>query len=177
MKRKINTENFERFFYSTSKVIIYIPIAILVIALLLKFSQSTNILNSNNQAGPSVTPSPQAIYSNKQIDLKGPYKCDYKNDRVDLQAYVKNGKAIATITQKDKSSSKEKYYFDGNCLFVNKVKKSCGLGGNIGIFTGMLGSNSGLFDQLSSQYLKEKVDIKTLLDSCKKEDFKDTVFE
>ncbi len=172
MKKKINTEKAEKFFYATSKWIIFVPIVILVISLMLKLGQTAKTVGTYvGHNLPTMTPPP---VKKSNFDLKGPYKCIYTNNEVKMEAYIKNNKVLAVITNK---IGKQNIFFDGDCLFVDNIKKMCSLRPYTSFLTGVLANNASTIDNISSQYLKEKVDVGTLIESCKREDFEESVFK
>ncbi len=178
LKHRIQSEGFEIFFYSGSRWVVFVPIVVLMVALMLKLGQTAKIIGTRtNLASPSPSVSSGPTTKNNPVDLKGPYVCDYENDQVKVAAYIKNGKAQVSISNKTGKAGTEKIYFDGDCLFMSGEKKTCGLKSYVSVFEGMIGSNSTILDNLSSKYLKEKVDASTLLDACKKKNFEDSVFK
>ena len=121
-----------------------------------------------------ITPTPTAASKKINIDLAGPYKCAYKNDNADINAYVKNKKVLANvITEKDTDN----YFFDGDCLFADGEKKMCNLSPYLSFFQGMISTNPQMLGGMVGQYLPSGVDLEEVLKTCKKEDFDEAVFD
>lgn len=175
MKKKINIEKVEGFFYAASKKLIFIPLVIVFLALVFKATSASktapiaDTLNWN-----SLTPT-AAVESKKQdFSLKGPYVCAYtdKTGGVDLKAYVKNKNIALTITEKGKV---DKYLLKGDCAYLNG-QKICGITPYVSLMEGMLNNNVTGLETMWSKYSKTKVDFREALKSCVKKDFEDSVF-
>jgi len=163
--KNLNSDALDSFFSIGSKIIIFIPVLILILALVFKFNQSSNsITPTKNIATPTVK-----LTEKINFDLKGPYKCFYKNNTMALNAFVKDNNALVNVVQKDKV---QKYVLKGDCVYVDG-KKTCGLSTYISMATGFLSSNTSMtmVNSIVGQKIGGDIDIKAVLDSCQKEDF------
>lgn len=130
------------FFSFISKAVI-----IVIFSLILKF-------NSPKNSSTSLT-----IQNNSfKFDFKGPYKCFYKDDKIEAKIYIKNKNILAEINKE------------------GEIKKYL-LTPYVSIVENMLKSNISGIENMASQYMKRKIDIKEILDSCKKEDFDEKIFD
>src|SRR3989304_6493596 len=118
MKKKLNTEGTDKFFYYISKGVILTPIIIVVVALIFRSATPSAKINKGN-----VNLTPAAFQSNTP-NLKGPYICGYQDSHLEVKAHLKDGKALVNIkTSKDT----DVYLFDGDCLYADGKKQKCGL--------------------------------------------------
>ena len=161
--KKVNTKELDNFFSFISKAVIIIPIIVFVFSLMFKFGQSKTDLTlptgrQVNQT-PTIIPSIIPIAQNNFIkfDFKGPYKCSYKDDKIEAKIYIKNKNVLAEVN-KDR-----------------EIKKYL-LTPYVSIVENMLNSNFSGIENMASQYMKRKIDIKEILNSCKKEDFNEKIF-
>ncbi|MEK6936432.1 MAG: hypothetical protein AABW67_06610 [Nanoarchaeota archaeon] len=144
----------DNFFSFVSKAVIIIPIVVVIISLFLKFNTVKTPLNINY----SPTPNIQLAQNNFiKFDFKGPYKCSYKDDKIEAKIYIKNKNVLAEVN-KDR-----------------EIKKYL-LTPYVSIVENMFNSNFSGIENMVSQYMKRKIDIKEILDSCKKEDFNEKIF-
>lgn len=161
----------DKFFATVSKYIIYIPIAIIVLALLFKFNQTSKTIG---KMVDRITPTPTTTPKQTNVDLTGPYFCSYKNELVEYTAYIKNKKILVNVVTK---TDTDKYFFDGDCFFADGVKKTCGLSSYVSLLEGAIAGNLSMINNLAKDYLEGGVEVGEILKTCKKQDFKDTVFE
>ncbi len=149
----------DNFFSFVSKAVIIIPIIIVILSLMFKFGQSkTGRINQKtgliNQT-PTIIPIAQN--NSFKFDFKGPYKCSYKDSKIEAKIYIKNKNVLAEVNK------------DG------EIKEYL-LSPYVSIVENMLNSNFSGIENMASQYMKRKIDIKEILDSCKKEDFNEKIF-
>jgi len=150
------------FFFAISRVIIFLPIIIIFFGLITKSGQVTRNINI------MMTPTPTVVPNKQSINLKGPFHCVYKNKEADFEAFIKDYKAYATVvTLKNK---KDEFYFDGDCIYINKVKKTCNVKPYISVIETMLGSGNINLQSLPNKELKS-INIQELLKGCKYEEF------
>ena len=150
---KINNDDLDSFFSYVSKAVIIIPIIIVVLSLMFKFGQSkTGLIN------PTPTITPIAQNNSFNFDFKGPYKCFYKDDKIEAKIYIKNKNVLAEVNK------------DG------EIKKYL-LTPYVSIVENMLKSNISSIENMASQYMERKIDIKEMIDSCKKENFNEKMFD
>lgn len=154
----------DKFFITISKYIIYVPIAIVVLALIFKFNQTSKTLG---ELAYKLTPTPTTTSQRAGFDLKGPYQCQYKDkDGKTYKVYIKNKKVLF-----------DKYFFDGDCLFIDNIKKMCNLSPYVSIIEGALNNNLSMINTVAANYLKADVDVGKILETCVKKDFDETIFE
>lgn len=153
MKRKINTDGFDSFFSYVSKAVIIIPIFVLIISLFLKFNSPKNSSLSLNL----VTPTTIQITQNNsfKFNLNGPYHCIYKNNTQNFEAFIKNKNILLKVTQ---NNSEKKYLLTSYAPMIENFLKQ---------------DLSGL-QLMASKY---NINLKEALNSCRKEDVKDSIFK
>lgn len=140
------------FFSFISKAVIIIPIIIVILSLMFKFGQS-----KTGRINPTPTTILIAQNNSFKFDFKGPYKCSYKDDKIEAKIYIKNKNVLAEVNKE------------------GEIKKYL-LTPYVSIMENMLKSNISGIENMASQYMKRKIDIKEILDSCKKEDFDEKIF-
>ncbi|MBI5123042.1 hypothetical protein HZA75_04245 [Candidatus Roizmanbacteria bacterium] len=146
------------FFSFISKTVIIIPIAVVIISLFLKFNQpKTGLINQTTTEVQTPKLGVSTKNNNFKFDFKGPYKCSYKDDKIEAKIYIKNKNVLAEVNK------------DG------EIKKYL-LSPYVSIVENMLNSNFSGIENMASQYMKRKIDIKEILNSCKKEDFNEKIF-
>ncbi len=141
------------FFSFVSKAVIIIPIIIVILSLMFKFGQS-----KTGRINPTPTTIQIAQNNSFKFNFKGPYKCFYKDDKIEAKIYIKNKNVLAEVNK------------DG------EIKKYL-LSPYLSIVENMLKSNISGIENMASQYMKRKIDIKEILDSCKKENFDEKIFD
>jgi len=151
--KKINTDNLNSFFSFISKAVIVIPIVVVILSLMFKFGQS-----KTGRINPTPTTIQIAQNNSFKFDFKGPYKCFYKDDKIEAKIYIKNKNVLAEVNKE------------------RKIKKYL-LTPYVSIVENMFKSNIIGIENIASQYMKRKIDIKEILDSCKKEDFDEKIFD
>lgn len=148
------------FFSFISKTVIIIPIVVVILSLIFKFGQlKTGRINPKtgliNQAPTEI---PIVQNNSFKFDFKGPYKCSYKDDKIEAKIYIKNKNVLAEVNK------------DG------EIKKYL-LSSYVSIVENMFNSNFSGIENMASQYMKRKINIKEILNSCKKEDFDKKIFD
>src|SRR3989339_1588609 len=147
------------FFLAISRVIIFLPIIIILFGIITKSGQVARNIKIE------ITPTPTIALNKQTINLKGPFHCIYKNQEADFEVFIKDYKVYATVvTSKDK---KDEFHFDGDCIYVNKVKKTCNIKPYISVIETMLGSGSINLQSLPYKELKS-INIQELLKGCKR---------
>ena len=163
-------------FHIASRLIIIFPIIIVIIALILKFNQSPSIKST-----PQLTPTPvlppkagfagQAKQNNAPISLAGPLVCNFSSSTATISGYIKDKKIFASILEKNKTNY---FLVRDDCLYIWEKNiysgsKKCG----ISQYFALLGNLP--IDQLANlpNLPIQGADIKSLINSCKKEQIKD----
>lgn len=135
------------FFSIVSKGVIIVPIVIFILALVFKFNQTENqSVIPNYQVSPTITPVP--TYSIK-LDLVGPWECKYENKNKKYKLNVKDKKITLEITEN------------------GEVKKQ-DLSSYSVLLENFIGLDRNVLENMVKPYLPEGVDLKTLIESCKK---------
>lgn len=138
------------FFKIISKAVMVFPVIVVILALIIKFNQPRQQLPSQNisKITPTVivSPSPSA---KPAIDLIGPWICQYKNQGQEYELIINNKKITLNTVSKG-------------------IKKSQDLSSYSGIFENLLKLDLGQLETMSKSYLPKGVDLKTLINSCKK---------
>jgi hypothetical protein len=160
----------DKFFAVVSKAVIFIPLAIVITALILKFNQTSKAIGT---IVSSITPTPTVSSQKINLDLTGPYQCFYKDEENDIKAYIKNKRVLVNIITKDDT---DKYFFDGDCFFADGVKKMCNLSSYVSLLGNSLVGNVEMLKPVAEQYLKTGVDIEEIIKTCKKQDFEESIF-
>lgn len=149
------------FFSYVSKAVIVIPIVVVVISLFLKFSQPRMglTLPAGRQVNqtPTITPTVTQTKQNNDIkfDLNGPYHCIYKNNNQNFEAFIKNKNILLKVAQ---NNLEKKYLLTSYVPMIENFLKQ---------------DLSGL-QSMANQY---NINLKEALDSCRKEDVKDSIFK
>jgi hypothetical protein len=160
-----NTNNLDDFFSFVSKAVIIIPIVVVIISLLLKFSSPKNPI-TNNFFAPTVIVIP-TVKQEFKFDLKGPIVCD--------SLFIHDKK----ILFKNKSVN---YLLNGDCFYNWETGKTngerrCGLTNYInmaGNYLGFLNLNDLVNNNLIKDFIKDKnINLTSVVKSCKKEKIKD----
>lgn len=191
----MNLNSLFSFFRVSSKVIIFVPLVIVALAVLLSPRDSARV--KSQQAAPTITPSvtpslknPLAFLSQissgeASFDLKGPLHCTGSLEGGEYTVYVKDEQVKATLVN-GQEKSEVRFYDD--CLYrwtnASDGTKTCGIGQYLSLlrsfpFFGQMMGNSLLNRFLpsgsGSADLKDG-DVQAILNSCKKEEFTNTVF-
>lgn len=172
------TDDLFNFFSSLSKLIIFVPLVIIIIALIFKFNQPKNQTSLNVlPVLPNVTIAPTS--HQLKINLTGPYHCIYQDKTRSIEVYIKNKNILGLLKE---NKVEKKYLLSGDCLYHydNRVllEKKCGLSTYITLGESLL--NNGLIDlsTLTSQFPGlTGIDVNQVIKSCKKSDIKDQLFK
>ena len=129
-------------FHIVSRFTIILPIVIVIVAIILKYSgggsQQKNFKEFNLTPTPSKSQnflaSPPA-----RFNLTGPLTCSFSNDSSAVNAYVKDKKIFIQIDEKNILSN---YLLSGDCVYIWKKgiysgEKICGLSQQIAIAEGL----------------------------------------
>ncbi len=154
------------FFHIVSRVIIIVPIAVVIIGLILKFQQNPVISPQTISISPTVVPSPVPTAVSVQIDLTGPWVCQFSSPDATVSAFIKN-KQIAVKIQSNKQTNN--IVLNGDCLYhylqgAYSGEKTCG----IGTYLNLLDNN--MLKSIVPQGIPfDMGSLKKSLDSCRKE--------
>lgn len=119
-------------FHIISRLILIFPIGLIIIALIIKFNQSSvnNFQNLPVTLTLTLTPTSILISSpSAQLDLTGPLICDFSFPTSTISAYIKDKKIFAVIKEKNEIKN---LLFRDDCLYIWKKndylgRKKCGL--------------------------------------------------
>lgn len=146
------------FFSYISKTVIVIPIIILLLALIFKFNQPKETIFPIKQPITKINTNKPKIDSQKiNLDFVGPYKCFYKDSDIEARIYIKNKNVLAEV---DREGVTKKYL----------------LSPYVSIAESLIKSNFSGIESMANQYMKRKIDIIKIIDSCKKENFDEKIF-
>lgn len=140
------------FFSFVSKWIIFAPIAIIIIAFVIKFNQKNAPLTSTINLPKSTITQTQTINNRLKINLQGPWVCRFNNNNQKYVLYIKNRK-ISLKTE------------------INSITKTIDLSFYAGILESFLNYDVTKLESMAKPYLPKGVEFKTLINSCKKEEF------
>lgn len=185
-------EDLETIFHSLSRVIIIVPLILIVVALFVKFANWQKTSKSSQkirQVIPTSTPVKKEPVASGQATLNfdGPYVCDYSFSTGSISAKIKNKKAVARISNKNKV---ENILLNGDCVYIWEPEtysgqKICGISSYLSIFQALanfqmvdIGMVFQFLPQLglkNSFDLKEK-DLKNFMSSCRSQDVVESAF-
>jgi len=174
-----NNSNIENFFSTSSRIILFVPIIIVLLALVLKFNNSSikQSTKSNIIITPTILITTRPTAKLNPIDLTGPYICIYKLKDLDLKIYIKNKNIYSEINSKGKIS---KYLIKGDCFYQiqtkSETKKTCGLSNYLPYIESFLKNGVNSVPSIFKSYIPKDIDINGVLNSCKKEKVDDSVF-
>ncbi len=171
------------FFHGFSRIFIVIPIVILIVGLFIRFNQNSQ-KNQSYIASKKTLPSAAPALTNKttkltnaEINLKGPFVCQFSSKEATVSGYIKDNKAYGKI---EKQSETTNVLLNDDCLYIwERVsyagEKICGLKPYIS----MIGSLPLATVLGKSSIIPIKTDmISSILNSCKKEEVRDEkIFE
>ena len=185
------------FFHNVSRFIIFVPITVVILAVLLKFNGSISQQKGFRDYNASPTPvklqnllesltNPKKSTASAKFNLAGPLSCAYATESVKVNAYVKDKKIYIKMGEKSAVSN---YLLNDDCVYIWKGgmysgEKICGLSQQVNIAEGLL--SSGLIDpNLIFQNLGKVFDLpdiggsqdvlKIAMSSCKNEELPETV--
>ena len=158
-------------FYIASRIIIIVPIAVVIVALILKFNQSPSI-KSTPQLIPVIIPSKTPVSSpSAKLDLNGPLICHFSSPEATISGYIKNKRIFATISEKNKINY---FLVRDDCLYIWEKNiysgsKKCGMSQYFAILNNLPLNQLANFSNLPIK----GADIQNLINTCKKEQIKD----
>lgn len=176
-----------------SKAVIILPLAIIIIALLIKFDARPKTLEQKITA-PTIILTQIPISSARATDeaklnLLGPLVCSYQDKTSSISASIKNNQ-ILIVSQTNKTT--QKYLVQDDCFYswetlkLTGEKKCGGIKQILNVINMLLGLNilpasniDSYFSQIETagQSLQiNQAQMKTLLNSCKKESISDSIF-
>jgi len=148
---KVNTESLDNFFSYVSKAVIIIPIFIFIFSLIFKFGQSKP-KNIYSEISPTIFVSPTLSVVNKiSIDLIGPWICHYQEGQKQYDLSINNKKVVLQVKE-------------------NNQSKRYDLSPYVPYAEGLLKTDITNIQNMINQYFGQKIDVKKVLDSCKKEE-------
>ncbi len=178
--------------YTISRYIIFVPIIILVLSLYIHYSAPEQS-STNPSTIPSLEPQQNTLSRSTakpassaiKLDLKGPYKCEYKSNDMQVTAFILNRKVYVQFTQ-----NKETDYvlLNGDCGYKwekgeTAGEKMCGVGTYISLFESLSGmpffninSIFSMVGQFAPSVSIAPSQLSSVADSCKKESVDDSVF-
>lgn len=193
------THYFDEIFFYLSKAVIIIPIVVVIIALIIKFSRKQPSVESQKILSPSPT-----VFVAKDLNLNnfiikdatggarlnfgGPFYCEYSLTGATLKAHLKNSSAQVELKRTDINNLILKddciYFWETGGLTGQKICSISSYLPMLQLFT-QLNSSGGLLNisSLLSQFggknaeIFKNIDFKKLADSCKKQEINEKIFE
>lgn len=175
-------------FHFFSRILIFIPIGILIAGIMIRLNQTNKLIISSNESKKAVitqNPSTVAVTPNVQLNLQGPFVCQFSTPDATVSAYIKNKNVSAHIQMKTEIS---RLLLSNDCVYIWKPTESvgqkiCGLSPYISLLgtlpiNGLLsgGISSGMMANLNIMPISVPIkaaDIASLINSCKKQDVQD----
>jgi len=180
-KMNFESKKLDDFFSIVSKGVILVPVVIIVLALIFKFGSSgQNPEKKFLSLSPTLMLSTPSSTKSINFDFDGPYQCHYQKGKQKIDIYIKNDVILAML---DEKPIIKKYFYKDGCLGIydkdNKLlsDKRCGLGTYFSLAKNMISSGISGFESIAGQYLKGEYDFKAILDTCKKKDFDEKIFD
>lgn len=187
----------EDLFFDFSKLIFLIPVIVVSLALFLKYYQSPRVADQTQRV--LVTPTVTAKIDNQilgklplksgsgsaGLNLIGPYVCQYNQNGLKSQAYIKNKQISATINQ---SGKQEKLVIKGDCLYQWTVgsysgEKTCGVSTYLSMLEMLsqsnlidMGSLMKMLGQFAPLAGTQEANMAEILKSCQKQPVEDSRF-
>ena len=156
------------FFYGFSKIVFYIPLIIVVLAVILyKTTPAPTIV-------PTISKKPT---KQVQLNLTGPFVCESSIDGATVSAYIKNKQLFA---QKSENKTDKFYLFSGDCFYSwdqtsYQGIKVCGLKSYVGLLTSVPGLNPiNIIETMTGKSQTDKW--KKLVESCIEKEFSNQLF-
>ena len=169
-----------------SRAVIIIPLAIILVAVMIKFNQPDN---NYPLTKISLSPSPvlfptQVASAEAKLDLHGPYICSYQDKDSSISAYIQNQQILVKINQNKSTQNllvKDDCYYSWSNLKTKGEKKCGGITQIMSLVNIMLGMNNLNLSSFAS-YLSDKnlnvsqSQFQAILNSCRKEEIKNNQF-
>lgn len=151
---KVQNKKLDDFFHTASKLTIVVPIAVILLAIFLKFGRGAP--QEKSFLKYSLTPTPtkaknlfesinrlKQSTSSAKFNLTGPLSCSISADTATMSAYVKDKKIRLSIEEKNNFQN---YLLREDCVYIWKSgsysgEKICGLSQQIGLIESLLSSN------------------------------------
>lgn len=179
-----NNHSLDDFFHIASRILFIVPIVVILVALLTKFSFAP----SETKQEQIVTVSPVqptevregSLYT--KINLQGPFRCQLISPDASASAFVKEKKMYITV---DRKETDQYVLLNGDCVYMwGKTgfsgEKVCGVSSYISLAESLFSLNiispESLFEQFSSLLPTGEmpdIDMASILNSCKKEEIED----
>jgi hypothetical protein len=166
---------FEDFFSSYAKIALFIPLAIFIIGLFLRFTQNKTtkqdlvLISPTPAIRKSITPTASKI----KVDLEGPFICQISNPEASISAFIEKQKVFTQLKEKE---AVKNYLFSGDCLYSWQEKKYtgeklCGLGQYLGLLNNLTSLNLSFVSQLiGDQSPLNNFSVNQFLSQCRKEE-------
>ncbi len=185
----MNHDILYEFFHRFSRILVIIPIVILIFGLIVKLNQNKpqNLSYPEKQIlSPTIIPN--TTISTIDLNLKGPFICNFSSKEASISGYIKDSKLYGQIKKQTETTN---IILNDDCIYFWKElfftgEKLCGLKpyismiGNLSLIH-LIENNSSLFGGFLSyqSFIPVKaVDIQSLVHSCKQKEIKNgKIFE
>ncbi|OGK47885.1 hypothetical protein A2963_03480 [Candidatus Roizmanbacteria bacterium RIFCSPLOWO2_01_FULL_40_13] len=194
---KTQNNNLDNFFHIASRFTMVFPVAALIIAVLVKYSQGRSIQKNYQQFSFTATPKqninlPEFLTnSNKaspsaNFNLEGPLSCYFRNDSTIVNAYVLDKRIYVKSSDRSEVNN---YLLNGDCIYLWVTgsytgEKICGISGQLKVVESLLGSglidagsiftNLGKLLDIPQTDGSDKV-LSSALNACKKEEIPESI--
>lgn len=169
--------------YTISRYIILVPIFIFILAVFVHYA---NPKQANTITTPIPTVQPKTVTpAGVKLNLKGPFSCNYKDNDLQVNGFIKNKKIYFEVAQKTQTTYA---VINGNCGYKwlkgeTTGEKMCGIGSYLSLydtFSGMSIFNINSILSMIGQYAPainmDPAKISSLAESCQKGIVDDMVF-
>lgn len=179
-----NDHPLDDFFHIASRILFIIPVIVILIALLTKFSFAPSETKQEQKVTifPTKPIEVQESSASAKINLQGPFRCQFVSPDASASAFIKERKVYITVNRK---GTDQNVLLNGDCVYMwGKTgfngEKVCGISSYISLGESLLSLNiispESLFEQFGSLLPAGEIpniDISSVLNSCKKEEIKD----
>jgi len=178
-------EDFDSVFFYVAKLTFIIPIAVVLIALLLKFETSNSVRTVSLTPTPSQKLNIDEYRGKINISIKGPLVCLYNNSSASISAYIKDRQIFTQVTKGEKT---DKFLIKDDCFYHwEKDKfsgeKTCGISSFLSTFEmfsqfNLIGLEDliGIFSEAGLPISTNEADASKMVRFCKEENVDDNTF-
>lgn len=126
------------FFYYASKVILFFPVVLVILALIFKFNQSDKKVKKVIIPTQRLTPTANPVKKNNPLNfnLDGPFVCNFSDKKASISAFIKDKKIFI---KKQEKESVINFLVNNDCLYLWEDKKYngdkvCGISSYLSFF-------------------------------------------
>lgn len=171
--------DFYQNFQSFLKFLFIIPASIIITALLFRIvpKQENKIPPVVVKISPTISLLPEfPASSSAGLNLSGPFVCNFSQNPLTVQGYIKNKQIFAQMRNKNTVNN---FLLKDDCFYrwengLSAGEKTCGLQPVLGLIEPLM--NSGLLNEGMLSQFNSSLDVNTvkgIMQSCKKEEIQD----